>query len=421
MKIIKDRDLPFSTCLGIFPSQCRENPFRPLPSCYIFAPDKIRNDNLKYTIMKKFIIALTALFVMTVSAHAMSYEQARQEALFLTDKMAYELNLTDDQYEAAYEINLDYLMSINDYNDLYGVYWRERNLDLSYILWDWQYNAYCAASYFYRPLYWSGGFWHFGIYARYPHRDYFFFGRPDFYVEYRGSHSWRMNGGRSWYHGRSFGEGYRMGLRDGFDRGEFGRGTRGLNGPSNGIGVNSRGSFGNMQRRNTMSRSNNSFGQENGPQRSNSMSRGSFGRSNGSFGGQRSNSMDRGVSSFGQGNMNRNTQMRESSTRSTVTNHFGGNRGGSFGSGSSIPNRSTFSPERSGNNSAPTRTFSVPSRSNSTFRSGSGSFGSSRSGGSFGGNRGGSSSGGSFGGGSHSGGSFGGSSRSGGGFGGGHR
>ena len=48
-----------------------------------------------------------------------------------------------------------------------GVYWRQRNLDLSYILLDWQYRAFCDATYFYRPLYWDGGFWHFGIYARF--------------------------------------------------------------------------------------------------------------------------------------------------------------------------------------------------------------------------------------------------------------
>ena len=83
---------------------------------------------------------MVTLFTMTVStASAMSYEQARQQALFLTDKMAYELNLTDDQYEAAYEVNLDYLMGVNTYDDLYGAYWRQRNTDLSYILLDWQY------------------------------------------------------------------------------------------------------------------------------------------------------------------------------------------------------------------------------------------------------------------------------------------
>jgi hypothetical protein len=150
----------------------------------------------------------------------MSYEQAREQALFLTDKMAYELNLTDDQYEVAYEVNLDYLMGINDYDDLYGAYWTRRNLDLSYILLDWQYRMYLDASYFYRPLYWDGGYWHFGIYARYPHRDNYFFGRHAFYVNYRGGHSWAMNGGRSWYHGAAMvtiaNGRSRMGMRDGF-------------------------------------------------------------------------------------------------------------------------------------------------------------------------------------------------------------
>ena len=148
--------------------------------------------------MKRMIIALVAMFMMTfTTVSAMSYEQARQQALFLTDKMAYELNLTEDQYEAAYEVNLDYLMSVDTYDDLYGAYWRQRNMDLSYILLDWQYRTYINATYFYRPLYWNAGYWHFGIYARYPRRDYFYFGRPHFYVSYRGGHSWRVNGNRS--------------------------------------------------------------------------------------------------------------------------------------------------------------------------------------------------------------------------------
>lgn len=179
--------------------------------------------------MKKLILALVALFTITVSASAMSYEQAREQALFLTDKMAYELNLTDDQYEAAYEINLDYLMGVSNYNDLYGAYWTQRNLDLSYILLDWQYRSYLDALYFYRPLYWDGGYWHFRIYARYPHRDYYYFGRPVFYKVYHGGHSWRMNGGRSWYHGRTFGNRgnvRRIGMRDGFNRGNYGRGAK---------------------------------------------------------------------------------------------------------------------------------------------------------------------------------------------------
>lgn len=323
--------------------------------------------------MKKFILALVAMVTMTVtSASAMSYEQARQQALFLTDKMAYELNLTDDQYEAAYETNLDYLMSVNTVDDLYGVYWRQRNLDLSYILLDWQYRSFLNATYFYRPLYWNAGYWHFGIYARYPHRDYYFFGRPHFYTSYCGGHSWRMNGGRSWYNGRHFGGPRpggqpRMGMRDGFDRGDFGRGQ----------------SFGNQTRRPQMN--------NNRPQMSNSRPQ-----------------------------MNRSFGNRESSTRTTVNNNgsssFGGNRGGSFGNMNrsnnsfSTPNRSSFGGSTNRTTSAPTKSFtprSTPSNS-SSFGSGSrSSFGGNRSGSSFGG---GSHSSGSFGGGFHSngGGSFGG-------------
>ena len=172
---------------------------------------------------------MALLFTLTFTANAMSYEQARQQALFLTDKMAYELNLTVDQYEAAYEINLDYLMSVNTVDDLYGSYWRYRNLDLSYILLDWQYRAFCDAAYFYRPLYFSGGYWRFGIYARYPYRDYYYFHRPRVYVSYCGGHSWHSNHGRSWYHGRDFRPKHtknHFGMRDGFNRGDYGRGNR---------------------------------------------------------------------------------------------------------------------------------------------------------------------------------------------------
>ena len=170
-------------------------------------------------------MTLMAMLTITVSATAMSFEQARREALFLTDKMAYELNLTDEQYEACYEINLDYLMGVTGRSDVFGVYWERRNLDLSYILFDWQWNAFIAASYFYRPLYWEGGYWHFGIYARYPHRDYFYFGTPTFYISYRGGHAWHIHGDRGYYY--SHREHFRtprrehVGMHDRWDRGDF--------------------------------------------------------------------------------------------------------------------------------------------------------------------------------------------------------
>ena len=177
--------------------------------------------------MKKMLFTLVTMLTIAVSANAMSYEQARREALFLTDKMAYELNLTDAQYEAAYEINLDYLMGVTSYNDVFGTYWERRNLDISYILYSWQWDLFRAATYFYRPLYWEAGVWHFGIYARYPHRDYFYFGRPHFYLTYRGGHSWRHYGGRSYYEGRH--DHFRphrtrdehVGMRNSWDRGDY--------------------------------------------------------------------------------------------------------------------------------------------------------------------------------------------------------
>lgn len=321
--------------------------------------------------MKKFIIALVAMFTMTfTTASAMSYEQARQQALFLTDKMAYELNLTDDQYEAAYEVNLDYLMGINTYDDLYGVYWRQRNLDLSYILLDWQYRAFCDATYFYRPLYWDGGYWHFGIYARYPRRDYFFFGRPHFYVSYRGDHCWRVNGGRSWYHGRSYGRPFaggqpRMGMRDGFNRGDYGRGQ----------------SFGNMQRqsstRTTVTRDRN-FG--NGSFHNSRVESNRNNNGGGTFGG----------GTFGSRNNSRSNMSRDFTPRSTTPNSssFGGNR--SFGgSNRSFNNRSNNrNNSRSFNSGSSNRSFGGGGTSRSFGGGGSHSNGGSKSGGgSFGGRR----------------------------------
>lgn len=169
------------------------------------------------------MVAIAALLMIAIQASAMTYEQAREQALFLTDKMAYELNLSQEQYEAAYEINLDYLMSVTTVDEVYSNYWYQRNIDMEYIMLDWQYSAFCATNYFYRPLYWDAGFWHFGIYTYYPHRDVFYFERPAVYVSYRGGHGWRAGGGRSWYatrttYYRGTHRGTHVGLRDNYNR-----------------------------------------------------------------------------------------------------------------------------------------------------------------------------------------------------------
>ena len=321
-----------------------------------------------------------------VTAGAMSYSQAREQALFLTDKMAYELNLTDDQYEAAYEINLDYLLSVNSYDELYGDYWRWRNLDFSYVLLDWQYRMFCAAAYFYRPLYFHSGCWHFAIYARYPHRDYFYFHRPTVYVSYRGGHSWRQNNGRSWYSGRTFGsrrgDNY-FGMRDRFQRGDYGRGNRqsfGSRGNRQVEQKNNNSGFGSRRDNNAIRRNIN--GVASGSSRDvNGFGSGSR-RDNSSFG------SSRGSSGFGS---------RESSTRTTVRQSDSGSSssGSSFGSGRSNRSfgspmqstpRSTFKPVDSSSRGSSMSFGSSRSSSSSSFgssrSSSSSSFGSSRSSGS---------------------------------------
>ena len=208
--------------------------------------------------MKKLILSIMAMMTIALNANAMSFTQAQREALFLTDKMAYELNLTDEQYDACYEINLDYLMSVSTVDDLYGTYWTRRNYDLGYVLLDWQLAAYRAASYFYRPLYWNAGCWHFGIYARYPRRTFYYFSHPTVYVSYRGGHSWRMNGGHSYYHGhqdrfRNNGVEH-VGMRDHFDNRRFENTRHG-----NGRIESSRPGISNNNRQN-VDRGNNRFG-----------------------------------------------------------------------------------------------------------------------------------------------------------------
>ena len=119
--------------------------------------------------MKKMII-MAMMMVMTITANAMSYSAAKNEALFLSDKMAYELNLTTAQYKAVYEINLDYLVNLNGHRDVFGVWWDRRNADLRFVLNSWQYDKYVALSHFYRPVAWKAGNWSFVVRTHYAHR-----------------------------------------------------------------------------------------------------------------------------------------------------------------------------------------------------------------------------------------------------------
>ena len=134
------------------------------------------------------MMILAVMMVMTISANAMSYNAAKHEALFLSDKMAYELNLTAAQYEAVYEINLDYLMSLNGHGDVFGIWWDRRNADLRFVLTPWQYDKYVALNHFYRPVAWKAGGWTFAVYSHY-NRGHFYHAHPTVFVTYKGGHN----------------------------------------------------------------------------------------------------------------------------------------------------------------------------------------------------------------------------------------
>ena len=344
--------------------------------------------------MKKMLMTLVTMLTIAVSATAMSFEQARREALFLTDKMAYELNLTDEQYEACYEINLDYLMGVTGRSDVFGVYWERRNLDLSYILFDWQWNAYIAASYFYRPLYWEAGYWHFGIYARYPHRD---------------GHAWHVHGGRGYYYDRR--EHFRaprrehVGMHDRWDRGEF-RGNRSstrVTGRPEGRGrIENRGR---VENRGRMDRDRGIGRTESGTRRPESGTRNrqveghrNFGTGTGSSNTRPSGSVGNSGSSrpsspsngIGNSSSRPSRQIGSGSSSSTPSRSFGNSSSSRPSSNvsrpsSSVSRPSSSTPSRSIGSSAPSRSIgsSAPSRSvgSSSHSAPSRSAGSSHSGG----------------------------------------
>ena len=100
--------------------------------------------------MKKMFTLALMMMAMTISANAMSYKTAKNEALFLSDKMASELKLTKSQYDDVYRINLNYL--INSDGRHANTYWQRRNDDLKHVLTAYQYEKYTKHTSFYHPL-----------------------------------------------------------------------------------------------------------------------------------------------------------------------------------------------------------------------------------------------------------------------------
>ena len=163
--------------------------------------------------MKRLMIALTLVLSMAVSVNAMSYSDARDQALYLTDKMAYELNLSVDQYNACFEINLDYLMSVNLMGDILGPAWTLRNTELGYVLTVAQYQALMEIEYFIRPLTWLRNKPSLLVVNYYPKNRYYR-EAPAGYLTYRGGNSYY---GYSPYKGRNYNVDPGRGPRPGYN------------------------------------------------------------------------------------------------------------------------------------------------------------------------------------------------------------
>lgn len=158
-----------------------------------------------------FVLCLMSVMP-TADAFAYSISSARRDARFLTDRMAYEMNLTEDQYDDVYEVNFDFIYragnimpdvirnrnrAINQYYDFLDV----RNDDLRWILSDLQYNVFAGIDYFFRPIYITGSNWLFRVYSFYPDRSAFYFHRgyfPRNYM-YNGRHYRSFFNNESYY------------------------------------------------------------------------------------------------------------------------------------------------------------------------------------------------------------------------------
>ena len=141
---------------------------------------------------------------------AMSMSKVRENARFLTDRMAYELKLTPMQYDDVYEVNYDFIDNIRyimddvvrGYGhavDRYYQFLDYRNDDLRWILSASQYRRFMGVDYFYRPVYTTASNWLFRIYKVYHDVKHFYFDKPHHYKSYRGGHYRTHHGHVSFY------------------------------------------------------------------------------------------------------------------------------------------------------------------------------------------------------------------------------
>lgn len=120
--------------------------------------------------MKKIIVIIAAMLITVSSAFAQRLANINVEASFITDKMIAELGLSNTWRNSILQINLNYLSSINGYNDITSNSWKTRNKCLKKMLSAKQWKRYKEANYFYRPIGWNNGAYIHNIYVKYPQK-----------------------------------------------------------------------------------------------------------------------------------------------------------------------------------------------------------------------------------------------------------
>lgn len=135
--------------------------------------------------MKRMILSLLVI-LSAASTFAMTKSRAREEAWFLTDKMAYELFLTAEQMEDVYEINYDYFRALSSYRYTYTKEYRRRLDDLAYVLTARQWRRFETIADFVNPAKVVNKKWTCVIYNRY-NSNLHYYAKPKSYTLYVGT------------------------------------------------------------------------------------------------------------------------------------------------------------------------------------------------------------------------------------------
>ena len=157
-----------------------------------------------------FILFVMALCCVILPVSASRLGDIRMNARFLTDRMAYELRLSNRQYNDIFEINYDFFYNVDPYIDrmsygdpyaldMYYRYLDERNDDIRWVLSRKHYVRFMKLEHFFLPIYAINRVCYIRVYNIYPNRTHFYYGRPTHYHSYHGGHCRHHHGGISFY------------------------------------------------------------------------------------------------------------------------------------------------------------------------------------------------------------------------------